>query len=140
MKVVIAKSHAGFCPSPNLIEKYLQRKGKECFVYELIDAANAVWVPNDIYNYGIIYIFTKNYGTKVNLAIVDEEEHFNPFWWEKQYRTDPDLIAAVESLTEEEMKTERGEYKVVEIPDDVKWQLESDAGIEWIAEKHRTWS
>jgi len=30
-------------------------------------------------------------------------------------------------------------YKVVEIPDDVKWIIEDYDGIEWVAEKHRTW-
>ncbi len=25
------------------------------------------------------------------------------------------------------------------IPDDVKWQIEEYDGLEWIAEKHRTW-
>ena len=31
------------------------------------------------------------------------------------------------------------ELKVVVIPEDVKWQLESYDGAEWIAEKHRIW-
>ena len=30
--------------------------------------------------------------------------------------------------------------KVVEIPEDVGWQIEEYDGKEWIAEKHRTWS
>ncbi len=29
--------------------------------------------------------------------------------------------------------------KVVEIPDDVDWEVENYDGIEWIAEKHRIW-
>jgi hypothetical protein len=28
---------------------------------------------------------------------------------------------------------------VVEIPDDVEWQIEEYDGLEWVAEKHRTW-
>jgi hypothetical protein len=31
------------------------------------------------------------------------------------------------------------ELKVVEIPDDVEWQIEEYDGLEWVAEKHRTW-
>ena len=30
--------------------------------------------------------------------------------------------------------------KVVEIPADVDWQICEYDGLEWIAEKHRTWS
>lgn len=29
--------------------------------------------------------------------------------------------------------------KVVEIPDDVEWEIEAYDGLEWVAEKHRTW-
>ena len=31
------------------------------------------------------------------------------------------------------------ELKVVDIPDEVGWQLDEYDGAEWIAEKHRTW-
>jgi len=30
--------------------------------------------------------------------------------------------------------------KVVEIPDDVQWQIEEYDGHEWVAERHRTWA
>ena len=29
--------------------------------------------------------------------------------------------------------------KIVEIPDDVEWYVEEYDGLEWVAEKHRTW-
>ena len=29
--------------------------------------------------------------------------------------------------------------KIVDIPDDVEWQIEEYDGLEWVAEKHRTW-
>lgn len=30
--------------------------------------------------------------------------------------------------------------KIVEIPGDVEWTVEEYDGVEWVAEKHRTWS
>lgn len=30
--------------------------------------------------------------------------------------------------------------KVVEVPDDVEWEVEDYDGVEWVAEKHRVWS
>lgn len=54
-------------------------------------------------------------------------------------RDDADLVVAVEGLGEKA----GGDYsalKVVEIPDDVKWQIEEYDGMEHIAEVHRTWS
>ena len=32
------------------------------------------------------------------------------------------------------------ELKIIEIPDDVEWQIEEYDGLEWVAEKHRCWS
>jgi cytosine/adenosine deaminase-related metal-dependent hydrolase len=53
-------------------------------------------------------------------------------------RDDPHLIEAVEKLG----KKANGRFAdlhVVEIPDDVEWDIEEYDGNEWIAEKHRTW-
>lgn len=54
-------------------------------------------------------------------------------------RADPALIQVVE-----ELGTEAGgdfsRLKIVEIPDDVLWQIEEYDGIEHVAEVHRTWS
>ena len=53
-------------------------------------------------------------------------------------RADPNLVKCVEELG----KDASGLYaklKVVEIADDVEWQIEEYDGIEWVAEKHRTW-
>jgi len=53
-------------------------------------------------------------------------------------RDSPHLIAVVESMG----KRANGECAtllVVEIPDDVLWQIEEYDGMEHVAEKHRTW-
>jgi hypothetical protein len=53
-------------------------------------------------------------------------------------RNNPILVEIVEQLGE---AADGGfaELKVVEIPDDVKWQIEEYDGNEWVAEKHRKW-
>lgn len=66
--------------------------------------------------------------------------------WRKEYsiieskvsRTDKDLVEVVEILGGDADGT-YSSYSVVEIPDDVDWQIEEYDGLEWIAEKHRTW-
>jgi len=53
-------------------------------------------------------------------------------------RTDPNLIKVVQELGKEA----NGSYsklKIVTIPDDVDYEIEEYDGMEWIAEKHRTW-
>jgi hypothetical protein len=54
-------------------------------------------------------------------------------------RNNPILVEIVEQLGE---AADGGfaELKVVEIPDDVQWQIEEYDGNEWVAEKHRTWN
>lgn len=54
-------------------------------------------------------------------------------------RDDPVLVAVVEELGTAAW-TSVSELHVVEIPDDVEWQIEEYDGKEWVAEKHRTWS
>lgn len=97
----------------------------------------------------------------IELYTSDEDSHFGPHYYlcpaseyetlnlEKQNemyfvprsidRTDADLINIVETLGEE-ANGWAADLKVVEIPDDVEWQLEEYDGAEWVAEKHRTWS
>lgn len=53
-------------------------------------------------------------------------------------RTDPKLIECVETLGEV-ANGESAELKIVEIPDDVDWEIEEYEGKEHIAERHRTW-
>jgi len=53
-------------------------------------------------------------------------------------RDDPVLVAVVEELGTA-ADTSVSELRVVEIPDDVEWQIEEYDGSEWVAEKHRTW-
>jgi len=54
-------------------------------------------------------------------------------------RNDPDLVRVVEELGD---KADGGcaSLKVVEIPEDVSWNIDDYDGIEHIAEVHRTWS
>jgi hypothetical protein len=57
-------------------------------------------------------------------------------WYWK--RDDPLLVEIVETLGEE-ANGRAAELRIVEIPADVKWQIDEYGGNEWVAEKHRTW-
>jgi hypothetical protein len=66
----------------------------------------------------------------------------NPRGYVSEYdvpRDLPLLIQVIEELGEESF----GDYaklKIIEIHDDIEWQIEGYDGLEWVAEKHRTWS
>lgn len=116
MKIVINERHGGFGLSDEAIEYYGELK-----------------------NLGLI----KQKGQYFNLTgyewYVEEIVDENFFTDRNIPRDDADLVRVVEELGE----TANGKYadlKIVEIPDDVKWQIEEYDGMEWIAEKHRTWN
>ena len=53
-------------------------------------------------------------------------------------RNDPHLIAIIEEMGSK-ASAEYADIVIVEIPDDIEWQIEEYDGKEWVAEKHRTW-
>lgn len=53
-------------------------------------------------------------------------------------RDDPMLIQIVEEMGRAASGS-LAHIEVLEIPDDVQWQIEEYDGLEWIAEQHRTW-
>ena len=55
------------------------------------------------------------------------------------YRTDPRLIAAVEKIGYEKANGDLADLEIVEIPDDVEWEIQEYDGWESIHEKHRSW-
>ena len=57
--------------------------------------------------------------------------------WEIQ-RDDPELVRVVEALGAE-ANDRHAELKVIQIPEDVDWEIKEYDGIEHVAEKHRTW-
>ena len=59
-----------------------------------------------------------------------------PYW--DISRDDPILVSIVEELGEDSWGA-YAELMVIEIPDEVKWQIAEYDGSEWVAEQHRTW-
>jgi len=60
------------------------------------------------------------------------------YYWDIP-RNCPILIEMVEGVNIDEVNSRYSALKVIEIPDDVEWQIEQYDGAEWVAEKHRTW-
>jgi hypothetical protein len=58
---------------------------------------------------------------------------------EHDKRDDPRLVEVVEKLGSK-ANGRFAELKVVEVPDDVEWSIDEYDGVEWVAEKHQTWS
>ena len=61
-------------------------------------------------------------------------------WYDRDVpRDDPYLIKVVKELGMA-ANGSHANLKIVEIPGDVDWQVSEYDGVEWVAEKHRTWT
>jgi hypothetical protein len=54
-------------------------------------------------------------------------------------RDDEHLVRVIRELGNR-ANASNSDIRVVQIPDDVEWTIEEYDGVEWVAEKHRTWS
>jgi len=70
---------------------------------------------------------------KERAGITDTDWYYNEI-----ARDDPILVHLVEELMDD-VNGSFSDLKVVEIPDDVDWQIDEYDGKEWVSEVHRTW-
>lgn len=133
MKIAINTCYGVFSLSGEAICKIGERKGHKVFPY-YYDWENKCCAkvdnPNDA-----DYFVTKDFGREVSA----EEDAFYDAILPSFTRTDPDLIAVIEEMGEA-ANGDHSILKVIEIPDDVEWQIGEYDGVEWIEEKHRRWS
>jgi hypothetical protein len=112
MKIVINCDYGGFSLSDLAIETYADRKG--------------IKLKKEKTSFGGITLFT-NIVTNEDFESRDIE------------RNDPVLVKVVEELGSKSFGF-AANLKIVEVPDDVDWEVVQYDGLEHIAEKHRTWS
>lgn len=142
MKIVINSCYGGFGLSEKAVVRYLEILGKP------------VWVEKDkkfgglgITNYWLVPPETRvrNREDEWSTMSYEERQEYNRLWSEQNFyerniaRNDPVLVQVVEELGEK-ANGRCAELSVVEIPDDVDWQIDEYDGNEWVSEKHRTWS
>lgn len=60
----------------------------------------------------------------------------NPY----EYRAHLKLIAALEKVGKENYNGPRASIEIIEIPNNIEWEIEEHDGNEWVSEKHRIWS
>lgn len=112
-QIVINRCHGGFGLSDAAVELYAQLVG-----ITLVSAGSSFGSTN----YYRDRISNANYFSSGNIP-----------------RDCSHLVQVVEQLGEA-ANTRYSTLKVVEVPDDVEWQIEEYDGLEWVSEAHRTWS
>lgn len=138
MKVVVNKCFGGFGLSPKASEMVMKRKGLGCFRYrqtkfKFSDGKEEYTRCNEDIGHGLIHYMTKDLGEKTS-KLPNE-----CYWYYGNLaRTDADLIAIVEELGEK-ANGDFASLKIIDIPDDIEWEIDDYDGIETIHEVHRSW-
>ena len=110
-QIVINQCYGGFGISDQAIEQYARLKGID------LERRDSKWNKN-----GYDYYHKGKFFTLNNIE-----------------RDDPVLIQLVKEMGES-ANDWASHLKIVEIPGDVDWQIQEYDGMEWVSEKHRTWS
>jgi hypothetical protein len=130
MKVVINRQYGGFGLSHKAIMRYAELKGIKLWPVKTDNYENA-HIAEDLTDKYLDYL-TK----PLNSDGTYKDEDFWTYY--NIPRDDPALVQTVEELGEESYGR-HATLKVVEIPDDVKWEIDDYDGMETIDEFHRSW-
>lgn len=118
-KIVINKCHGGFSLSHEATLRYHRYSGTQIYWRDLD--------PGNPHSPRIYHL--------------DPECTDQHYWSDHDIlRDDPVLIRVVEELGGYDAGGQAAELKIVTIPADVDWIVQDYDGMEWVAERHRTWS
>jgi hypothetical protein len=149
MKIVINRCFGGFSISLLAIKRLCEIQCRECYFYEgsfdgpykKITLEEAEKKPY------MVYAFTVGNEDELNKMLakrssISEQDEI----WKKihidsrpESRDDPDLIKVVQELGEK-ANGQCADLKIIEIPDDVNYEIDEYDGCESIHEVHRSWS
>ena len=146
MKLAVNRCFGGFSLSHEGIMHYANLKGIQLFRY--FDA-HTKRIFGDDYHKGCAHYTTKpipgldgdvlpEYGGKYKNT--PEHDALNEFYFSDHEieRNDSALIQTIEDLGERAFG-QCAKLEIVEVPDDVEWEISEYDGSEHVAEKHRTW-
>jgi hypothetical protein len=143
MKIVINECYGGFGLSKEACQRYFDLKGQQVWIevdkkFSALDMFT-VWLVSpekrlEIKEGEAYYKMSRDERTDYNW------KYSQQIWYQGDNltRNDPILVQVVEEMGDKAW----GRYAklaIVEIPDDVQWIIEENDGMEWVAEKHRTW-
>lgn len=144
MNIVVNKCYGGFGLSHEAVMKYAEKKGMKLYPYvdkidkNLLRVKDAYIPLTDKIKeeHSLIYYFTK---PLVNGKWPNENNEKTYFYEREIERNDPALVEVVKELGNK-ANGSCARLEIVEIPDDVKWEIDEYDGQEWVQEQCRKWS
>ena len=135
MKIVVNRCYGGFGLSVKAVLEYAKFKGFKlypCIDKYPYDFKNPRFEPCKDGDSLLIHYFKEP-------LMEDGKCVEDSYFLENSInRDDPALVKVVEELGEK-ANSRYSQLKIVEIPDNVKWEIEEYDGFERVSEIHRTW-
>lgn len=119
MKIAINKCYGGFSLSNEAGIELRKLDVNVTLKGEKYSDGNCMNIINDL------YLNNENFGIK------DNNYH--------KWRSDKRLIQVIEKLGVEKASGEYSKIRIIDIPNDIEWDIDEYDGIETIHEKHRSW-
>lgn len=155
MKIVINDCYGGFSLSPKAIKRLAELNGEKCFFFKVDYKVGKtdIYTPVSLEEANKNSFFIGAFNVPNPAEHLPKEERgtdgtygdFNQTYRKihldgrPEDRTDAKLIQVVEELGKE-ADGWCAELKIIEIPDDVKWEIDEYDGLESVHEVHRSWS
>jgi len=153
-KIVINVQYGGFGLSPLALKRLAELQGRECYFFKKENLLKGPYIPITIEEATAELMFDAFDIPNPNDVLPKQDN-----WWElsdeerrisnqkyKEHeindrnlnRTDKHLVQVVKEL-KEKANGQCATLKIVDVPDNVEWEIEEYDGNEWVAEKHRRW-
>jgi len=150
MKIVKNSCFGGFGLSPLAVKRLAELQGKECYFF-LVDLKTDEWKEISEEEAASSLLWNA-FSVKKPESFLPEEKRdadgscktYNEAFEKIELtaspedRTNPLLVQVVEELGVKASGIS-AKLKVVEIPDDIEWEIDDYDGMETIREKHRSW-
>lgn len=141
MKIVINKCFGGFSVSIAATKRWNELKDRPCYIFvppeDNIVGKGVPYIEGMRCPLGIYFAYNVSEGRPDNADSNWDKAHDVSI--DRKHRADPDFVKVVEELG----SAANGRFallSIVEIPDDVQWEINNYDGMESVEETHRSWS
>lgn len=141
-KIAINRCWGGFGLSPIATQLYLKKLGKKCFFYKQTKYAHQGKEEHtkvsleEAEKENFVSVYTKDIGKTF-------EKHIDKYYWYNNFyekRDDKLLIEVIEEVGAKKASQKLGNIRIVEIPDDIEYEIDDYDGMESVHEKHRVFT
>ena len=134
MKVAVNRCYGGFGLSNEAVELIAKKKGMNITKVPTAYKFDRVWCLGDLSSF---LKLEKTFHTSSEDRKKYLSRKISPYTFYKD-RTDKDLLEVIQELGST-VNDRTSNLEIVEIPDDIEWEISEYDGMESIEEKHRRW-